>query len=140
MEEMKKTAGIVVRALSSFIDLAIFVILGGLTFWIVKGEYNVDWTTGVTFQSFYMVYATLIPVVWGGYVLGKWICRIKVKRMDGGNVKLSNMIMREVVGRGLLGFITFGLSAVISIFMIMFREDKRSIHDFIGGTYVSYTE
>jgi len=85
----------------------------------------------------YTLYLTVIPVLWGGYVIGKRICGIKVKRMDNQNVALPNMIMREIVGYYLISLITLGLSVVVSVFMIIFREDKRGIHDIIGGTYVS---
>jgi len=135
--DIKRPAGMARRGLALFVDFSIFTILGGIVFLFVKGDFNVSWTSGFTFQLFYTMYLTVIPVLWLGFIIGKRICNIKVKRMDGGNVKLSNMIMREVVGRGLLGFATFGLSAIISVFMIIFREDKRSIHDLIGGTYVS---
>ena len=134
----KKPAGIIARALAFFVEMSIFVVLGGVVVLIIKGEYNVTWMSGLTFQLFYTLYLTILPVLWIGYSMGKRMCKIKVKRIDGENVKLSNMVMREVIGRGLIGFVTFGLSAVVSIFMIIFREDKRSIHDFIGGTYVSY--
>ncbi|WP_269799271.1 hypothetical protein [Bacillus sp. FJAT-45037] len=49
------------------------------------------------------------------------------------------MVLREVVGNFIISLVTFGISAVISIFMIMFRSDKRGIHDLIAGTYVKHT-
>ena len=60
-----------------------------------------------------------------------------MKRLDDGNVTLSNMFMREIVGYYVIGTLTFGLSIIISAGMIMFREDKRGIHDFVSGTYVA---
>ncbi len=65
--------------------------------------------------------------------------QVKIKRFeDYQDVTFLNMFMKEVVGYYIIGTITFGLLIVVSVFMIMFREDKRPIHDFIGGTYVSY--
>jgi uncharacterized RDD family membrane protein YckC len=46
--------------------------------------------------------------------------------------------LREWVGKFLLPFITFGITTIISIFMVIFRKDKRAIHDFLAGTYVSF--
>ncbi|MEK5070066.1 RDD family protein [Sporosarcina sp. FSL K6-1508] len=85
----------------------------------------------------YTLYLAVFPVLWGGYIIGKRICGIKVKRIDNQNVTFTNMIMREFVGYYLIGLVTFGLSIVVSILMIIFREDKRGIHDIIGGTYVA---
>ncbi len=34
----------------------------------------------------------------------------------------------------------FGIAAIVSAFMVGLREDKRSIHDFVAGTYVTYAE
>jgi uncharacterized RDD family membrane protein YckC len=85
-----------------------------------------------------MLYLTITPVFWGGCVIGKRICKIKIKRYeDYENVTFRNMFMREMVGYFIIGVVTFGISIIVSIFMVMFREDKRAIHDFIGGTYVT---
>jgi uncharacterized RDD family membrane protein YckC len=42
----------------------------------------------------------------------------------------------SVVG-SLVYVITLGIGVIISAIMVAAREDKRSIHDFIAGTYVT---
>lgn len=64
---------------------------------------------------------------------------IKIKRTDGGDVTFTNMILREVVGNGLLVLVTLGISLLISAAMVLVMEDRRGLHDLIGGTYVIYT-
>ncbi|MFE8699728.1 RDD family protein [Cytobacillus sp. FJAT-54145] len=137
--ENNNIAGTGIRFLASFLDALIFGVVFGLIFYATTGDYSVTWTQETTGQLIYYFYLTITPVLWGGYIIGKRICRIKVKRIDDGNVRLSNMILREVIGNYLLGTVTFGISILISIFMIMFRKDKRGIHDFIGGTHVVYS-
>ena len=82
------------------------------------------------------MYLVITPILWSGFVIGKRICNIKLKRTDGDNVKLSNTFLREVIGFHLIGILTLGLSLIASAFMVIFREDKRAIHDIVGGTYV----
>jgi uncharacterized RDD family membrane protein YckC len=135
--ENNHVAGAGLRLFASFLDVLILTTISDLLYFVIKGEYSIDWMNKLTWQLSYTFYLTITPVLWSGYIIGKRICKIKVKRMDNENVKLSNMILREVIGYFLIGFVTFGLSIVVSIFMMMFREDKRGIHDFIGGTYVA---
>lgn len=135
---LKRPAGFGIRFLASFIDFLIISLIIGIMFYIINGNYSIEWTNGFTFQLFYTLYLTVLPVLWGGYIIGKRICKIKVKRFkDDENVTLLNMVMREVVGNYIVAFVTFGISVLISVLMVIFREDKRGIHDFIGGTYVS---
>lgn len=134
----KRPAGFVIRFLASIIDFFIISSLLGIVFYIMNGNYSSEWTNGLTFQLLYTLYLTVLPVFWGGYIIGKRICKIKIKRFeDDENVTILNMIMREVVGNYIVVIATFGLSVLISGLMVIFREDKRGIHDFIGGTYVS---
>lgn len=135
--DINKPAGFGIRLLASIIDVFILILTSSFIFYIFSGKLSIDWTNGVAWQLMYTLYLTVIPVLWGGYVIGKRICGIKVKRMDNQNVTLPNMIMREIVGYYLISLITLGLSVVVSVFMIIFREDKRGIHDIIGGTYVA---
>lgn len=64
--------------------------------------------------------------------------KIKIMRVDDEPLTLKNMLLREVVGKFLLSSVTFGISSIVSLFMVIFREAKRAVHDFIGGTYVGY--
>lgn len=59
------------------------------------------------------------------------------RKKDGAQVVLVTMIMRVIIA-GLVYGITFGLGLIVSLFMIGLREDKRMLHDFIAGTYVTY--
>lgn len=133
----KWPAGFGRRLLASFLDVTIITVLAGIGYYLINGEYSIEFTNGWSWSIVYVTYLTITPVLWSGYVIGKRICKIKIKRFtDDGDVTIFNMIMREVVGYQILGMITFGLSIIVSIFMVIFREDKRAIHDFIGGTYV----
>ncbi|HJF34371.1 MAG TPA: RDD family protein [Sporosarcina psychrophila] len=135
--DIRKPAAFGVRLLASILDGFILTFTSGFIIYIFSGEFSIDWTNGVVWQLMYTLYLAVFPVLWGGYIIGKRICGIKVKRIDNQNVTFTNMIMREFVGYYLIGLVTFGLSIVVSILMIIFREDKRGIHDIIGGTYVA---
>ncbi|AQP95943.1 MULTISPECIES: RDD family protein [Bacillus] len=83
------------------------------------------------------LYAILLPVYWNGYVIGKKICGIRIVKKDGTQVGFLTMILRVLVG-GLIYGVTFGIGVIVSAFMVGMREDRRSIHDFVAGTYVTY--
>lgn len=121
------------RALDGIIVTAFFALAYGL----IKGEIPTDLTEGWRWQVVIVTYSTLLPVLWSGYVIGKKICRIKIRRYkDDQQVTFLNMFMREVIGYQLLTVFTFGASIIVSSFMVALRKDKRGIHDFVGGTYV----
>ncbi|WP_019241079.1 MULTISPECIES: RDD family protein [Bacillus] len=135
---VKFPAGLGVRFLSRLLDSLFFMLVGGIITYLIKGEFSIKWQEGRTWELIYTLYLTIVPVIWGGYIIGKRILKIKIKRMDNEKLTMKNMILREIVGFYLIGLVTFGIANVVSAFMIGFREDKRGIHDFIGGTYVGH--
>ncbi len=136
--DSKKPAGFGIRFLASIIDFLIISTILGVVYYIINGNYSIEWTNGFTFRFFYTFYLTVIPILWGGYIIGKRIFKIKIRRFkDDENVTILNMVMREVVGNYIIVLVTFGISVLVSGLMVIFRKDKRGIHDFIGGTYVS---
>lgn len=73
-----------------------------------------------------------MPVFWSGYTIGKRICGIRIRRVDDHlPPSLGTMLLRNVVA-GIVYALTLGIGVIISAFMVAFREDKRSIHDFIA--------
>ncbi len=79
---------------------------------------------------------TMLPLFWKGYVVGKWFTNIKVKPINGENLTLKNMVLRELIGFYLIGILSLGIAFIISSVMIYKREDNRGIHDLIGSTSV----
>lgn len=84
-----------------------------------------------------LLYSLLLPVLWYGYTVGKRICGIRIVRLDGTDVGFGTMLLRIIVA-GFVYVITFGIALIVSAFMVGLRHDKRSIHDMIAGTYVTY--
>lgn len=84
-----------------------------------------------------LVYTIVVPVIWYGYTVGKKILGIRIVKMDGSKLGYGAMLMRIIVA-GLVYAITFGIGVIVSAFMVGLRQDKRAIHDFIAGTYVTY--
>lgn len=50
---------------------------------------------------------------------------------------IGMMLLRNVVA-GVAYTLTLGVGLIVSAFMMGIREDKRSIHDFLAGMYVTY--
>ncbi|WP_253702031.1 RDD family protein [Bacillus sp. FJAT-27445] len=131
-------AGFIERLMADVLDFILISV--PLTFFIflLTGEYSYEWVMGWLWHVVYTGYLTLLPLIWSGYVVGKRVLKIKVKRLDDKPLTFKNMILREIVGKFAVAYITFGISSIVSIFMVLFRKDKRAVHDFIGGTYVGY--
>jgi uncharacterized RDD family membrane protein YckC len=73
-----------------------------------------------------------LPLVYSGQTLGKKIFGLKVLPLDDDRpLNLKEALLREVIGRP-LSFFTFG----IGIFSILWRHDRRALHDLIGKTVV----
>ncbi|MDQ0808224.1 RDD family protein [Priestia megaterium] len=49
------------------------------------------------------------------------------------------MVLRVFIP-GLIYGLTIGIVTIISFFMVVFRKDKRSLHDMMAGTYVIYSK
>ncbi len=105
-----------------------------LIYWLITGK---DPNDSMIISLVVLLYSILLPVFWQGYLIGKRICGIRIVKKDGSQVGLVTMIMRVIIA-GLVYGITFGLGLIVSLFMIGLREDKRTLHDFIAGTYVTY--
>ncbi|WP_138419451.1 RDD family protein [Aquibacillus sediminis] len=82
------------------------------------------------------LYGIILPIIWCGYTLGRRVVRNRIVGIDGGNVGYRTMLLRERVA-SIVYALTLGIGIIISAFMVGIREDKRAIHDFIAGTYVT---
>jgi uncharacterized RDD family membrane protein YckC len=102
----------------------IFVVLG-------VSEEKSDNIVGILETLYYLI----VPIVWGGFTVGKKAVDIRIVRIDGKNITIWTTIKRYLLG-GIVYTLTFGLAVIVSAFMVALRQDKRSIHDFIAGTKV----
>ncbi|MUV38845.1 uncharacterized protein JNUCC1_02716 [Lentibacillus sp. JNUCC-1] len=129
-------AGFWIRLGAIIIDqIFLFLALGIVGFLLFK-EFLVE---GFFVDAISSLYFVLLPIFWCGYTVGKKGTEIRIVREDGDEVGFGTMFLREVVG-GFVYVLTLGIGVIVSVLMVGLREDKRSIHDFIAGTYVTYDE
>lgn len=70
-----------------------------------------------------------------GATLGKMALKLKVTTTDGQPLTLQKVIIREVVGKFLSGFL-FSIGYLI----VAFSKKKQGLHDHLAGTYVIQTQ
>ncbi|PKR85038.1 RDD family protein [Heyndrickxia camelliae] len=131
MKLFENPAGFWRRFGALILDGIVFMIIGFLFIGIDNKDTR-DSINGVV----QLIYQTALPIIWFGYTLGKRALGIRIVKKDGGTPTIGTMLLRNIVG-GIVYGITFGIALIVSIFMVAIREDKRSIHDFIAGTYVT---
>lgn len=134
MQSTFDPAGFWVRLGATLIDGFVVLFVTFLLSLIFNFPINDDsWQSGLI----EFLYALTLPVLWYGYTVGKKVCGIRIARIDGEKLHIGNMLLRIVVA-GLLYALTLGVGFIVSVVMVGVREDKRAIHDFVAGTYVTY--
>ena len=132
---MEERPGFWVRAVANLLDAIIVGTIFGLMTLAVYGEFHRDEYNFTDVLS--LLYVLLVPVFWNGYLIGKKLLGIRIVKTSGDNVTIWTMLLRGGVG-GLVYGVTIGIGLIVSAFMVGIRYDRRSIHDFIAGTYVAY--
>lgn len=125
-------AGFWIRFGASLLDGIIMGLPLAIISYLIFGDGDTWFTTLGSY-----LYFILLPTFWVGYTVGKKILGIRIVKLDDTDVSLWTMIMRHLIA-GLVYALTLGIGVIVSAFMVGIREDKRAIHDFIAGTYVSY--
>jgi len=130
---INRPGGFWVRLLATILDGLIIGIPLAVIGYLMTGNWEDDPLTSTV--SF--VYTLLLPVLWHGYTVGKKIMGIRIAKVNGEKLGIGAMLLRNLVG-GLVYVVTLGIGVIVSAFMVGLREDKRSLHDMIAGTYVTY--
>lgn len=88
---------------------------------------------------FWLWYFIFIPFIWIGLTVGKKLNQTQLVMVDGSDVKLSALIIRElfIVFAYVL---TLGILWVVTLVMIYRRADNRALHDLVAGTQVIKTD
>lgn len=134
---MSNPAGFWVRLGAAILDMIFLLLVSGIITTIIYQEFIMDNEPITTILE--ILYSLLLPVFWYGYTVGKKVLGIRIAREDGEKLGIGTMLMRNLVA-GLVYVLTLGIGIIVSAFMVGLREDKRAIHDFIAGTYVTYDE
>ncbi|MBM7644207.1 putative RDD family membrane protein YckC [Scopulibacillus daqui] len=125
----RNPAGFWRRVTAFILDIAIILVLAVVINSIFKKHGN------LYSDIMAVIYLIIVPIVWNGYTVGKRLLGIRIERLSGKRVSIITMILRYI---GFAIYIaTFGIAFIISIIMMIFRCDNRSLHDLIAGTCVN---
>lgn len=136
-QDVINPAGFWIRLVANIVDTILmwvpFIIIGFLVAGTIQGN------TTITVLSYVvsLLYSLLLPVLWSGYTIGKRIFGIRIIKVNGEKLGIGAMIMRVVVA-GIIYGLSLGIAVIVSAIMVGVRKDKRAIHDFLAGTYVTY--
>lgn len=132
-QSINKPAGFWIRFAASILDTIIVMVPLAIISYFITGAWEGDISTSIASFLYYLI----LPVVWVGYTIGKRIVGIRIVKVNGEKVGFGTTLMRYVVA-SLIYIVTLGALVIVSLFMIGLRKDKRAIHDFVAGTYVTY--
>lgn len=91
---------------------------------------------GMVYSLFLLSYYMLIPMFLKGQTIGKWLFKLKVVDEEGKDVDYKILFYREAICRILVRTISLGLSSIVSFFVMVLRDDKKSLADVFAKTKV----
>jgi uncharacterized RDD family membrane protein YckC len=130
--DLQKPAGFWRRLGAVVIDAGVGAVIG----FFIGPIFEDENLSRIAIWLYVMAYYILVPVYWNGYTVGKRVTGARIVCVDGEKLGFKNTILRMPVAQ-VLYTISFLTLYIVTIFMIIFRNDKRAVHDFIAGTYVT---
>lgn len=138
--ENKDHAGFFIRALAFVIDLNLLVFplyFLGLLFYLFIGPSGISALNiyaamfiEISFLLFIAFDYFILTTYFLGGTVGKLLLELKVTSKDFSKVRLSQIIIRETIGRLVSAVLFLGYLAVF------FTQDKTGFHDKLAGTIV----
>ena len=77
-----------------------------------------------------LLYFTLIQWIWKGRTVGKWICRLRIRRLDGKPLSFLDSFSRAG------GYSTSLATLVLGFFEALWKPNRQALHDRIAETVV----
>ncbi len=124
------------RCAALFIDYMVLLVvpLGWLLFGRLLNDGGPALTLGVNVWLFvlilWLINFLLLPLL-RGQTLGKMLTGLTILNLDGTNIRLGRILLRNTVGY-LVTALTLGLGFLISAV----NSSGRALHDFVAGTVV----
>ncbi|SFV56898.1 hypothetical protein MNB_SM-7-455 [hydrothermal vent metagenome] len=161
MNSSPKYAGFFIRLIASFLDTLFLALpLGVVVYFLSGGEwfdFQTYWhnlqlaaagdpqalstqpKTDMRWELFFEFLVLLVTIVfwekWGGTTPGKRMVGIKI--VDAKTYK--DITNKQAITRS-LGYIPSTLLLGIGFLMVLFRKDRRALHDLLANTVVIYDE
>jgi uncharacterized RDD family membrane protein YckC len=135
-------AGIVTRlsgfAIDALVVLGLFALAGQGFDYLMSAVFGADvklhdapWISGLVLAAWAFFYCAY-SLAAGGRTLGMSIVGLRAVNRDGGDLTGGQAVVRVLVTP--LSFLVF----FAGIWLILFRRDRRALHDLIAGTAVVY--
>ncbi|SHG44979.1 RDD family protein [Ornithinibacillus halophilus] len=139
--ESPVSVGLPERIVAYLIDNVLAATIGTLIFFIVAFStsvdgYYFDLLDFLLYLIFSYCYYVFLPFFWDGQTVGKRIMGLKIVNVTGEKLTLSQLLIRGLFHGAL--YLVGWLLTVISIILIIVRDDNRALHDILTTTYVSY--
>ena len=101
------------------------VTLEPITFWMA-----------MVYTFIVLLYYMVVPIYIHGQTFSKKFLKIKVVNDDGSDVDYKVLFFREAICRILLRSLSFGLSDVLSLIIMIVRDDNKNLQDVFAKTKV----
>ncbi|NJJ39881.1 RDD family protein [Paenibacillus apii] len=135
----EKKAGFWIRLGAQLLDGLCFGLPAAIIYYFLTGGSTGDTEGRLARDILTTLYMVLVPVFWNGHTIGKRICGIRIRKLDGSSPGIGSMLLRNGLCWLLYSF-TYGIAVLISIVMVIVRKDRRAIHDFASGTEVVHDD
>ena len=91
---------------------------------------------GMFYALILLLYYMVIPIFLKGQTIGKWVFKLKIVTDEDEDVDYKILFFREAICRILIRTMSLGISSIVSILIMLTRDDKKSLSDVFAKTKV----